>query len=392
VDDEPFILKLHAHMLRELGFRALRSHASGASALADLDREHAHLVLLDLSMPDMDGIQIIQQLAERSFRGGLVLISGEDRRLLQTAARLVQDHGLAVVGHLKKPVTPTGLSTLIEAWERWSGGTKRAAGKVYTPEEVVRAIQSGELVNHYQPKVSVATGEVLGVECLTRWQHGEDGLVSPALFIGIAERSGAIEELTQVSMTRALAEIKQLQLSGHPLQVSINVAASTLASLSFVDFVADATRNAGVRNQDVILEVTESQLISDRRTPFEVLTRLHLMRFGLSIDDFGTGYSSLSQLRDIPFHELKIDQSFVHRAPSDATARAIFDASLGLARDLGMRTVAEGVEDRADWDMVCGTECHEAQGYFIARPMAAADLPGWIQEWNGRRSGELGFA
>ena len=122
----------------------------------------------------------------------------------------------------------------------------------------------------------------------------------------------------------------------------------------------------------ITLEVTESRLMLDQRAPLEILTRLRLKRFRLSIDDFGTGHSSLAQLRDIPFDELKIDQSFVHGASRDQTARAIYAASLGLGQQLGMAVVAEGVEDREDWDLVRRTKCDLAQGYFIARPMPAA--------------------
>jgi EAL domain-containing protein (putative c-di-GMP-specific phosphodiesterase class I) len=122
----------------------------------------------------------------------------------------------------------------------------------------------------------------------------------------------------------------------------------------------------------------------DQRAPLEVLTRLRLKRFRLSIDDFGTGHSSLTQIRDIPFDELKIDRNFVRGAWQDDTARAIYDASLNLGKQLGMEVVAEGVEDRDDWDMVRRTKCDLAQGFFIARPMPAVDLPAWIESWNGR--------
>jgi EAL domain-containing protein (putative c-di-GMP-specific phosphodiesterase class I) len=131
----------------------------------------------------------------------------------------------------------------------------------------------------------------------------------------------------------------------------------------------------------VELEVTETRLMQDLRTPLEILTRLRLKRFRLSIDDFGTGNSSLAQLRDFPFDELKIDQSFVHGACGNEKLRAMFDYSLGLARQLGLEVVAEGVEDQADWDFVRQAGCDIAQGYFIAKPMPAADLPAWIQSW-----------
>jgi len=141
---------------------------------------------------------------------------------------------------------------------------------------------------------------------------------------------------------------------------------------------------SGVAANDLILEVTESRLMSDVLAPLDILTRLRLKHISLSIDDFGTGHSSLMQLRDIPFDELKIDHSFVHGAGQDKTRRAIFTASLGMARQLGMKTVAEGVEDRADWNFLRQQGCDLAQGYFIAEPMPAGELHDWLNDWETR--------
>ncbi|MDP2874732.1 MAG: EAL domain-containing protein, partial [Holophaga sp.] len=159
-----------------------------------------------------------------------------------------------------------------------------------------------------------------------------------------------------------------------------------LHSLEFADLGARLAAEAGVAPGDLVLEVTESRLWQDLRIPLEVLTRLRMKRFHLSIDDFGTGHSSFTQLRTIPFDELKIDRSFVHRAWADRTARVMYEASFGLAKKLNMAVVAEGVEDQDDWDFLHKSGCHLAQGYFIARPMLAADLPAWMEKWNGRSS------
>ena len=393
LDDEPFTLKLHGHMLAELGFVSSSLFEAGALALDAIDHGPIpDLILLDLSMPTMDGIEFIRHLVSRRFAGSLVLVSAEDERLLQTAANLVRAHGMNALGHLRKPVKPVHLRALLEDWGAQPTSAIRRPARAYGADEIRDALSKGEMVNHYQPKVSLRTGGIVAVETLTRWHHPKDGLVFPARFIETAERHGLIGELTRLSFSKALDEMRALERSGFPLRVSINLAAPILTSVDFADFASAEAQRASVRPHDIVLEVTESQLIQDLRAHLEVLTRLRLMRFSLSIDDFGTGYSSMAQLRNIPFDELKIDQSFVHRSSKDATARAMYDASLGLAKQLNMKTVAEGVEDRADWDLVQSTDCDEAQGFFIARAMPASDLLEFRKTWRERARLELGFA
>ena len=223
------------------------------------------------------------------------------------------------------------------------------------------------------------------VETLVRWHHPVDGLVFPDHFIGIAEKNHLINELTTCVLTNALTQAKIWHENGLNLRVAINLSMDNLASLDFQDLVVNLVTQAGLSPQGIVLEVTESQVMgADARVPLEILTRLRLKRFHLSIDDFGTGHSSLAQLRDIPFDELKIDQSFVHRAWTDDTLRAIYDASLSVAKQLGMETVAEGVEDQHDWELLRQTGCDLAQGNFVSRPLQAANFSTWTEEWKNR--------
>ena len=386
LDDESFMLQLIGHLLANLGFTQVTSCDNGRAALTSFDSPNnpPELILLDINMPEMDGVEFVRHLVERLYTGSLILISGEGERMLQAAVKLVRAHKIPVLGHLRKPVKPEALSALLEKWTPFSPARPGAAKKVYGADELRAAIDNGELVNYYQPKVAVATGEAVGVETLVRWRHPQDGMVFPDQFIGVAEAHGLIDDLTRVVLTGALAQAKVWQDAGWVLRVAVNVSMVNLASLDIPDFVAGLAAQAGVPPQGLVLEVTESRLMQDLRAPLEILTRLRLKRFRLSIDDFGTGHSSLSQLRDLPFDELKIEQSFVHRAWTDETLRAIYNASLGLARQLGIEVVAEGVEDRADWDFLRHTGCDLAQGYFIARPMLAADFPGWMEDWQER--------
>jgi EAL domain-containing protein (putative c-di-GMP-specific phosphodiesterase class I)/AmiR/NasT family two-component response regulator len=388
LDDEPFMLRLLGRILQNLGFSAVATADNGLTALAQLDSPttRPELILMDINMPHMDGVEFVRHLVERQFAGGLILVSGEDERVLQSVEKLVRAHQIAVLGRISKPVTPQRLGALIDKWSENRALAARPTRRTYVAEELDAAITQGELINHYQPKVSLASGELVGVESLVRWVHPVDGMVFPDQFIALAEKSGLIERLTRTVLHNALTQASLWHSTGLPLRVAVNLSMDNLKVLNFLDYVLNLTGLAGVAPQNIVLEITESSLMQDQRVPLEILTRLRLHHFCLSIDDFGTGNSSLSQLRDIPFDELKIDQSFVHGACSNETQRAMFDASLGLAKQLKMESVAEGVEDRADWNFVRERGCDVAQGYFIGKPMSPEAFPAWQADWESRRS------
>lgn len=388
LDDDTFMLKLLTRMLAKLGYTAVITCDNGSDALKKIDHTDTcpDLILLDLNMPDMDGIEFVRYLVNRNYHGNLVLVSGEDERMLKTAEKLVHAHKIPMLGYLHKPVSPDKLSEILQTWKPdSSSGQQQSTQKIYDAADIQSAISNHELVNYYQPKVSVETGDVIGAETLVRWHHPQDGLILPDRFIHIAEQHGLINDLTSLVLKQALAQAKIWHEGGQTLRVAINVSMDNLASLDFQDFVVNLVIENGLPPQKIVLEVTESQLMgSDTRIPLEILTRLRLKRFHLSIDDFGTGHSSLAQLRDIPFNELKIDQSFVHRAWMDDTLRAIYDASLSMGKQLGMDVVAEGVEDRNDWELLRQTGCDFAQGNFISVPLLPDDFLRWTAEWQNR--------
>ncbi|WP_206998909.1 EAL domain-containing response regulator [Trinickia mobilis] len=388
VDDEPFALKLLSRQLNQLGFEEVFSCQRAQEALAMLEDggESIDLVCSDLQMPEMDGVEFVRLLARARYEGNLMLVSGENPQLLKSAERLASAQGLRVLGSLTKPLTQEQLRECLSGVPQSAGKPAEHSGAFdFAPEDLKAAISNGEIVNYYQPKVATATGAIVGAEALVRWRHPRLGLIAPACFIGVAEEHRFIDELTHGLLKAALAcaqEWKKL-FSPH-FKIAINCSMDSLKTLQFPEAVARIAEDAGAELSDLVVEVTETRLTGDRVASLDVLTRLRLKGASVSMDEFGTRQSSLSQLRDVPFDELKIDRSFVQGALRDASQRAIVEASVTLANRLGIRTVATGVENVEDWTFVRTTRCEVAQGFFIARPMPADDLPRWAADWRTR--------
>jgi EAL domain-containing protein (putative c-di-GMP-specific phosphodiesterase class I) len=289
---------------------------------------------------------------------------------------------MTVLGHLRKPVSQSALAAVVQKWH--PSNTADEKPESYGADELRAALERGELENYYQPKVAIASASLVGVETLVRWQHPTDGVVTPDRFVSVAEEYGLIAELTRGVLARAFEHSAAWRRADLALGVAMNVSMENLADPGFADEVLALAARLGATARDITIELTESRLMLDQRLALEALARLRIKRFRLAIDDFGTGHSSLLQLRDIAFDELKIDQAFVHGAWRDPTSRAIFEASLGLGRQLGIEVVAEGVRDRDDWNFVARSGCDLAQGHFIGAAMPASRLPDWIAAWEHR--------
>lgn len=388
VDDDTFFLKLLERQLVRLGASEVTLCDGAAAAMNALNAVGGAIdvIIVDLQMPNVDGVEFLRSLGERRFRGGIIIVSGESDRVLASAERLVRASRLKVYGAVRKPVSLERLSECLAHRTEFLNAKSAQVAKVYSAEELRESISRGDLVCYYQPQIDLTTGELTSVESLVRWMHPTDGIVYPDRFILLAEQHGMISDLTHVVLRNSLIQLHKWLQEGLNISVAVNVSMDNLAELGFPDFVSSAASEIGVSLERLVLEVTESRLNRNFRASLDTLTRLKLRHVRLSIDDFGTGHSSLAQLRDLPFDELKIDRGFVHAASHESAIRAIFDASQRLAHDLDLTVVAEGVEDSADFDFVRSWKCDAAQGYFMARPMSAANLKVWLADWERRRS------
>lgn len=389
VDDDRTILIIAKEILERLGVPRVECFEAAQAALDWIDSATSppDLVVCDLNMPDLDGIELLRQLRTRKLPGCVAISTGEDERIFQTALQLVRAQGMRCAGGLRKPITIDTMRALIEEAHRLLAQLpKQAAKRVFGADELAEAIRGGRIFNVYQPQVRPSDGALEAVEALVRWAHPNEGTVFPDQFIGTAEENGLIDELAWAVMKAAFDDRRRWLEAGIAVRMAVNVSMDNLQALEFPDRLAELAKAHGMPLDALVLEITESRLMRDPVATLDILARLRLKHVRLSIDDFGTGHSSLAQLRDVPFDELKIDRGFVQGAFRSPTHRAIVEASLGMAQKLGVQTVAEGVEDAADWEFVRSRGCDLVQGYFVARPMPADRMREWADQWTNRVS------
>jgi EAL domain-containing protein (putative c-di-GMP-specific phosphodiesterase class I) len=342
---------------------------------AHIERHPAAVIVLDLRMPGMDGLQALLRLAEIGAKACILLASGADGRAMDTAISLGRAHGLNMAGIIRKPIDMDALCELLESQVQ--------TDNPLNPERLARAIKQGELALHYQPIRDLRTGRVAAVEALARWRHPRLGLVMPAAFVPMAEQGGVIGALTDWVLTEAVDQAARWRGAGLAFKIAVNVSNAGKPDQGLPERLERMCANAGVPAAAIALELTESAATRDPARAMEMLVRLRSKGFDLSLDDFGTGYSSLAQLQRLPFTTLKIDRSFVSSVLlSDASASIVL-AVVSLAHALGLECVAEGVESADTLAFLKENGCDYAQGYHIAKPMPASEISSFLAAYTG---------
>jgi EAL domain-containing protein (putative c-di-GMP-specific phosphodiesterase class I)/FixJ family two-component response regulator len=382
VDDDELQLTLLGMQLTNLGYTDVVLAHGGDEALAQFEfhGEQIGVIISDLAMPGMDGLVLMRHLAQRGFAASFILLSGATDEILSSAAGLAQAHHLDLLGVLTKPCAPERLREMLAARQpRGSNLSARRIGESLSLARLAQALQAGEFVPWYQPKVDIHSGKTVSVEALARWPVESGGMIGPAQFVPAIEAAGLSDPLFFAMARAVLADLALWRTQGILIMAAINMSMDTALNLTMPEQLLGLVHDRGLHPADLIIEVTESKLMVERSLAMETLTRLSLMGFVLSIDDFGTGYSSLVQLVDLPFKELKIDGSFVQRANAERKAEAILRISITIGLTLGMSVVAEGVETAEQMEFLRSCGGTVVQGYHLARPMPVSTCTEWLQ-------------
>lgn len=386
IDDEQDICELVSDVADMLGFSTEQ-----CSVLNELDELKLNplpdVLALDLSMPDVDGIEIINHLGTLAVKPQLILMTGFERSVLDGAHKLADRLNVPVLGQLNKPFSIQMLKDLLELPlvqtqpAASKGGVKPLTQK-FAPEDIIKGIQNGEFVAYYQPQIDLKTGELHGVEALVRWHH-PNGLIMPDEFLPDIESNQQILPMTESVIEQTMRQMIYWQASGlPPMQTSINLSAAYLGELDLPGLMLRLLKDHPIPAELITFEITERIGLNDNnQAVLDTLTRLRLKGFYLSIDDFGTGYSSLAQLNQLPFNEIKIDKSFVFHMLSSPISRAIVESSISLARQLNVRCIAEGIETHEIRDALQQMGCDIGQGYLYSKALPPEDFIRWAKAY-----------
>jgi EAL domain-containing protein (putative c-di-GMP-specific phosphodiesterase class I) len=380
MDDDPDVGAFFGQVGEDLGFevRVINDPEKFGATFAELAPT---VLLLDLHMPGRDGIELLREISSRKRKPEpkVLIASGLDSRVLTSAAELGSSLGLDIAGSFCKPIALDELEVLLTRL--------RSHVKHITAKQLHDAVHQGQLVVHYLPKATFkgpGCWIIEGAEALVRWQHPEYGLLYPRDFIGLAEQSGLIVEVTDFVLRASMEQARVWFAHGLYMELGVNLSAQFLSDLQFPDRLLSLIRENNLDPSMVTLELTETAAMRDPAVALDILARLRVKNVNICLDDFGTGASSLTHLYKMPFSEVKIDNQFTNDMRLREDARALVEGLVYLTHKLKMRACAEGVEDEATLKMLEAMACDKAQGHVFGAAVRARDLEALVERWNSR--------
>lgn len=383
VDDSEIQRLVSSEILRSMGIERIYEAAQGLEALELLgtDQIEPAVMLVDLHMPGMDGIELIQEAAKLKPHIAIIIVSSADNTLLDTLGSMVRACKMTMLGALSKPLDGKLLLDKLLGYQPLALPLMPARSRIRPSAlDIKRAIRLNQIKPFYQPKVALKQAQVMGFEAVARWCDPLKGVISPSEFIDVATDYSLLKDLTLSMLDSVLADMNAWNSLGLFPSISLNLDVSLLEDPSFANHIIRSVKHANISPTKILLEITESALMKDQAVALGTIARLKLHGFGFSIDDYGTGFSSMQQLSHIAFSELKIDRSFVCRVGESEHLCNIVQSALDMGQRLGLKTVAEGVETLAELQVLRDMGCDEIQGYLFSRPMPACDVLPWLND------------
>jgi EAL domain-containing protein (putative c-di-GMP-specific phosphodiesterase class I)/FixJ family two-component response regulator len=384
VDDSEAIRIVMDAILQDMAIGDVHTCSSGESTLKSIKSrpDYFDLLFVDLNMPNMDGMELIRLLGDYNYKGGIIIASGMDKRVINLASDIARQNQVHLIGSIHKPITSEKLCTAIEKYKCFRERTA-IPNKLLEKSEIIDAIEKGLLIPYYQPKVDIQTHTLLGIELLARIDApGQGGTITPASFISEAESHNLINKLTYTLLHKALREFKEIKKSiPGDYTLAFNMCPTQLEELDTPKILDELIQHYDMQENDLVVEVTEERALKTSNQ-LETLNRLRMKGYGVALDDFGTGFTNISQLLNLPFSEIKIDRNLITDIHKDNFSQVIVNTLLEITQQLHIHLIAEGIESYAELQYLESlSKSLYLQGYIISKPKPKTEFIRWLQSW-----------
>ena len=382
VDDSRAICEALKAMLKDYGITRVDTCHNGDDAFQRTEKDPSayDAMFVDLHMEGMDGLELMHKLHNIRYRGGIVVMSALDKKIIEFTLEVVSNYNLRVLGSAEKPLEKTLIAFMVKRIKNYFPVASRR-GKVFKRREVYQAIKNNRVVTYFQPKISSIDNSVLGLECLVRLDLEDCGIVPPNTFLPVAERFDLIETLTDATLNLAFPQFTRFcQQHALDCDLAINISPLQLFNDLLPETLSEYLNRYELPMEKVVVEITEHHAIRDDRQ-LKNLNRLRIHGFSLSLDDYGAGYTNLRQLKNLPFNEIKLDAQLVDGIHNDKVLQIIVESVRKVTTEMGLTLIAEGISDSKDLLVLNDIGVDGYQGYLFCRPKPIDEMSRWYQAW-----------
>jgi EAL domain-containing protein (putative c-di-GMP-specific phosphodiesterase class I)/AmiR/NasT family two-component response regulator len=384
VDDSEIIRTVMQAMLENQDKLDVACFASGKEALPAIAKqpENTTLVFIDLNMPEMDGMEVIRRLGRSGFKGGVVIFSDLEKRIISLASDIAKKNQIHLITSISKPITEENVSAALEKFYSFLDRMQQPNTNM-TVEEIEHAIQTGRLTPYYQPKIDMASQRLVGLELLARIvTPGNTDAITADAFIPVADACGLIDELTLTLLEKALIEFKEIeQYAQQFFTLSLNLSPNQLGNLDSINLIYHLFETHNIQPEQIIIEITEESALQTSKQ-LETLNRFKMNGYGISLDDFGSGFTNIKQLSQLPLSEVKIDRSLITNIHLDGFSQIIVNTLIELSQELNFSLTAEGIETINELNYLQSLDAElSLQGFMISKPKPKDEIIRWLNNW-----------